>query len=180
MASDWIDEVLRFWFDELNADAWFRKDERVDALMLERFAAIHARVSAMQPEDLANPDACLAAVIVLDQFSRNMFRGSPGAFASDTLALSIARRALEAGFDRDMDKNHRLFLYMPFQHSENLLMQQRCVELFAALNDSELLGYAHGHKEIIDRFGRFPHRNAILGRASSSEELEFMKTHRGF
>jgi uncharacterized protein (DUF924 family) len=180
MASDWIDEVLRFWFDELNSDAWFRKDERVDALIRERFAALHARVSTMQPEDLATPDACLAAVIVLDQFSRNMFRGSHRAFASDTLALSIAQRALEAGFDRDMDKNHRLFLYMPLQHCEDPLMQQRCVELLTALNDRELLDYAHRHKEIIDRFGRFPHRNAILGRVSSGEELEFMKTHRGF
>jgi uncharacterized protein (DUF924 family) len=178
--SDWSEQVLHFWFDELDRDSWFRKDERVDDLIRARFRALHERVAAMRPDELATPSQCLAAVIVLDQFSRNMYRGTPRAFAADELALTIARRAVAAGYDAGLTKHQRLFLYMPFEHSESAEMQEHCVRLIASLDDEGLLDYAHQHKAVIDRFGRFPHRNASLGRASTPEELEYIRTHRGF
>jgi uncharacterized protein (DUF924 family) len=180
MQSDWAGQVIRYWFEELRPAAWFRKDARVDDAIRERFGALHDEVAQLRPEQLATPLDCLAAVIVLDQFSRNMFRGSSRAFATDLLALSIAQHAVAAGLDQQLDRQQRWFLYMPFQHSEDRAVQQRSIELFAQLGDRENLGYAQRHKEIIERFGRFPHRNEVLGRISTPEELEFIATHRGF
>jgi uncharacterized protein (DUF924 family) len=180
MQNDWVEQVIHYWFAELPAEAWFRKDERVDSAIRERFGALHDEVARIRPEQLTTPLECLAAVIVLDQFSRNMLRGSPRAFATDTLALSIAQRAIAAGLDQQLDRQQRWFLYMPFQHSEDRAVQVRSIELFTQLGDRENLGYAQRHKEIIDRFGRFPHRNAVLGRVSTPEELQFIATHRGF
>jgi uncharacterized protein (DUF924 family) len=180
MRSDWVEQVLHFWFAELQPAAWFRKDENVDAAIRERFGDLHDEVARLQPEQLATARDCLAAVIVLDQFSRNIFRGSPRAFATDPLALSISQHAIAAGLDQQLDRQQRWFLYMPFQHSEDRAVQVRSIELFTQLNDPENLGYARRHKEVIDRFGRFPHRNQALGRASTPEELEYIATHRGF
>ena len=109
-----------------------------------------------------------------------MFRGSPRAFATDPLALSIAQHAIATGFDEQLTPQQRLFLYMPFQHSEDRAVQARSIELFTQLGLADNLDYAHRHKEIIDRFGRFPHRNEVLGRQSTTEELQFVATHRGF
>jgi uncharacterized protein (DUF924 family) len=180
MQSDWVGQVIRYWFEELRPEAWFRKDARVDDAIRERFGTLHDEVARIRPEQLAAALECLAAVIVLDQFSRNMFRGSPRSFATDPLALSIAERALASGFDQQLDRQQRWFLYMPFQHSEDREVQARSVRLFTQLDDPENLGYAQRHKEIIDRFGRFPHRNEVLGRVSTPEELQFIATHRGF
>jgi uncharacterized protein (DUF924 family) len=180
MQSDWAEQVTRYWFEELQPEAWFRKDTRVDDAIRERFAALHDEVAQLRPEQLTTARECLAAVIVLDQFSRNMFRGSLRSFATDPLALAIAEHAIAAGFDEQLDPRQRWFLYMPFQHSEDPAAQARSIQLFTQLGDEENLGYARRHKEIIDRFGRFPHRNAVLGRASTPEELEFVATHRGF
>ncbi|HEY7642401.1 MAG TPA: DUF924 family protein [Steroidobacteraceae bacterium] len=180
MQSDWVEQVIRYWFEELPHEAWFRKDTQVDDAIRERFGTVHDEVAQLRPEHCATPRACLAAVIVLDQFSRNMFRGSPRSFASDELALSIAQHAIARGFDQQLDRQQRWFLYMPFQHSEDREVQARSIELFTQLNDPENLGYAQRHKEIIDRFGRFPHRNEVLGRESSPQELQFIATHRGF
>jgi uncharacterized protein (DUF924 family) len=180
MQSDWAGQVIRYWFEELQEAAWFRKDASVDAAIRERFGELHAAVAQLRPEQLATPLECVAAVIVLDQFSRNMFRGSPRAFATDLLALSIAERAIAAGFDQQLDRLQRWFLYMPFQHSEERAVQARSIRLFTQLGDRRNIGYAQRHKEIIDRFGRFPHRNEVLGRASTPEELQFIATHRGF
>jgi uncharacterized protein (DUF924 family) len=180
MQSDWAAQVIRYWFEELQPEAWFRKDARVDDAIRERFGALHAEVARIRPEQLATPLECLAAVIVLDQFSRNMFRGSPRAFATDALALSIAERAIAAGFDQQLDRQQRWFLYMPFQHSEDRAAQARSIQLFTQLGDAENLDYARRHQEIVDRFGRFPHRNEVLGRVSTPEELQFIATHRGF
>lgn len=180
MQSDWVEQVIHYWFAELPPAAWFRKDERVDSAIRERFGALHEEVARVHAQQLATPLQCLAAVIVLDQFSRNMFRGSPHAFATDRLALSIAQHAIAAGLDQQLDSQQRWFLYMPFQHSEDRAAQARSIELFTQLRDRENLGYAQRHKEIIDRFGRFPHRNEVLGRVSTAEELQFMATHRGF
>jgi uncharacterized protein (DUF924 family) len=178
--SDWSEQVLHFWFDELEPRSWFRKDERVDALIRTRFGALHERVTTMRPDEFATPERCLAAVLVLDQFSRNMYRGTPGAFAGDELALAIAQHAVAAGYDAGLTKDQRLFLYMPFEHSESAAMQDRCMQLVASLDDPGLLDYARRHKDVIDRFGRFPHRNEALGRSSTPAELEYIRTNRGF
>jgi len=180
MQSDWVEQVTRYWFEELRPEAWFRKDARVDDAIRERFAALHDEVAQLRPAQLATAHACLAAVIVLDQFSRNMFRGSPRSFATDPLALTISQHAIAVGLDQQLTQQQRWFLYMPFQHSEDRAVQARSIELFTQLNDPENLGYAHQHKEVIDRFGRFPHRNEVLGRVSTPEEIEFVATHRGF
>jgi uncharacterized protein (DUF924 family) len=180
MQSDWAQQVTRYWFEELPPEAWFRKDTRVDDAIRERFAALHDEIARIRPEQLTTPRDCLAAVIVLDQFPRNMFRGSPRAFATDALALSISQHAIAAGLDQQLDRQQRWFLYMPFQHSEDRAVQVRSIELFTQLNDPENLGYAQRHKEMIDRFGRFPHRNEVLGRVSTPEEAQFIATHRGF
>jgi uncharacterized protein (DUF924 family) len=180
MQSDWAQQVTRYWFEELPPEAWFRKDTRVDDTIRERFAALHDEIAQIRPEQLTTPRDCLAAVIVLDQFPRNMFRGSPRAFATDALALSISQHAIAAGLDQQLDRQQRWFLYMPFQHSEDRAVQARSIELFTQLNDPENLGYARRHQEIIDRFGRFPHRNEVLGRRSTPEEAQFIATHRGF
>jgi uncharacterized protein (DUF924 family) len=127
------------------------------------------------PEVTLSADRALAAVIALDQFPRNAFRGSPMAFEADGHALGIAQAAIAAGLDRALSGTERQFLYMPFQHSENRDLQARSVELFATLEDPECLRYAKEHKAIIDRFGRFPHRNAILGRTSTAQEIEFLR-----
>jgi len=180
MQSDWAAQVLRYWFEELDPDAWFRKDENVDATIRERFGTLYDQLAQLRPEQLTTPLECIAAVIVLDQFPRNMFRGSPRAFATDALALSIAQHAIAAGLDRQLAQQQRLFLYMPFQHSEDRAVQARSIELFTQLGLADNLGYAHRHKDIIDRFGRFPHRNVVLGRRSTTDELQFIATHRGF
>jgi uncharacterized protein (DUF924 family) len=180
MQSGWVEQVIHYWFEELPPEAWFRKDTRVDDATRDRFGALHEEIAQVRPEQLVTPLECLAAVIVLDQFSRNMFRSSPRSFATDPLALAIAEHAIAAGFDQQLDPRQRWFLYMPFQHSEDRAAQARSIQLFTQLGDEENLGYARRHKEIIDRFGRFPHRNAVLGRASTPEELEFVATHRGF
>jgi uncharacterized protein (DUF924 family) len=178
MQTDWVEQILRYWFDELKPEAWFRKDERVDAAIRERFGALYEELAQVRLAQLTTPRECVAAVIVLDQFPRNMFRGSPRAFATDALALTISQHAIAAGFDRQLTRQQRVFLYMPFQHSEDRAVQSRSIELFTQLGEN--LSYAQRHQEIIDRFGRFPHRNEVLGRASTDEELQFIETHRGF
>lgn len=180
MQSDWAEQVSHYWFEELRPAAWFRKDTRVDDTIRERFGALHDEVAQIRPEQLATSRECLAAVIVLDQFSRNLFRGSPRSFATDALALAISQHAIAAGLDQQLDRQQRWFLYMPFQHSEDRAVQARSIQLFTQLGDRENLGYAQRHKEVIDRFGRFPHRNEVLGRVSTPEELQFIATHRGF
>ena len=180
MQSDWAAQVLRYWFEELQPDAWFRRDDGVDAAIRERFSATYEQLTQIGPQQLTTPLECIAAVIVLDQFPRNMFRGSPRSFATDALALSIAQHAIAAGLDRQLTQQQRLFLYMPFQHSEDRAVQARSIELFTQLGLADNLGYAQRHKDIIDRFGRFPHRNAVLGRRSTTDELQFIATHRGF
>ena len=171
-----IEEVLKFWFDDLSPDDWFKSDEAVDGHIRERFRELHETLREQVPETWRNSArGCLAAVIVLDQFSRNMYRGASRAFAADGAALSLAKEALARGFDRELSMDERKFLYMPFEHSENPAEQERSIELFSTLESELDLDYARRHKEIIDRFGRFPHRNAVLGRISTPEEIEFIK-----
>ena len=171
----WAADVLRFWFEDCTPQQWFKRDDALDATLRQRFLPVHASVSALPVEEcLADAQTALAATIVLDQFSRNMFRGTLAAFAMDARALAIAEGAIARGFDAPLPENRRQFLYLPFEHAENAAVQARSVALFAPLGP-ESLRWAEAHKAIIDRFGRFPHRNAILGRASTPEEIEFLR-----
>ena len=172
----WVGEVLDFWFRELTREQWFRRDDHVDQTILIRFRALHDSLAGQDlPPRAATARHALAAVIVLDQFPRNMFRGTPRAFATDTQARAVAQAALEAGLDTPLTTNERLFLYLPLEHSEDPEDQRLAVALMSALGDAELTRYAIAHQTIIDRFGRFPHRNAILGRPSTPEEIAFLK-----
>ncbi len=172
-----IDEVLEFWFEELAASDWFQGGDALDARIRERFRDLHEALREQVPTTWrVNAQAALAAVVVLDQFPRNMYRGNARAFATDGLALDIARHAIACGFDRELSEVQRKFLYLPFQHSEEKSMQSHSMELFESLGSETDLRYARRHKEIIDRFGRFPHRNEALRRASTPEEIEFLES----
>jgi len=167
------EEVLAFW-RAAGSDKWFKKDLAFDAEIAARFsalrqAAIDGRLAAWE----TTPDAALALIIVLDQFSRNMFRGDARTFQADPLARAIADRALVSGFDQQVPHELRQFFYLPFMHSENLEDQERCCEL-ARSYDDEHLRYAEQHADIIRRFGRFPHRNAMLGRTTTALEQAFL------
>jgi uncharacterized protein (DUF924 family) len=177
--KQWITDVYRFWFEELQPEAWFRADPALDATVRERFADLH-RSLMLDPASGPSPRAAVATAIVLDQFSRNMFRGTAAAYAADPLALRLSQAAIAARLDRDLSVRERQFLYMPFQHSEDLAVQRRSVALFADLGGPEHSGFAEEHLAIIERFGRFPHRNVILGRPSTPDEVEFLKTARAF
>lgn len=167
--------VLHFWFQEIDSKLWFTKDAEFDELVRTRFLEIHN--SAMKGETFhwrKSPEGRLAEIILLDQFSRNMFRHRPESFASDAIALILAQEAVQSGADQKLSVEKRTFMYMPYMHSESLLIHEEAVKLFTALGSEDTLDFEHRHKKIIERFGRYPHRNAILGRASSAEELEFL------
>jgi uncharacterized protein (DUF924 family) len=176
---DWVGQVLDYWFDELGEANWFTADHRLDADIRDRFLTLHRQISASQVSDLRTPRALLAAIIVLDQFSRNLFRGTASAYAADPLARQLSDTAIRHGYDLEMTVPQRQFIYMPFQHSEDPTDQARSVELFEQLGDKGWMKYALAHKSIIDRFGRFPHRNAILGRSSSAEEIALLNEPMG-
>lgn len=173
-APDWVEDVLGFWFGELSERQWFAKDLALDARIRERFAALHARLAESQAAGVEGLRPTQAAVIVLDQFSRNLYRGQARAFATDALARRLARALIEAGLDRELDAAQRLFLYLPFEHSEERADQALAVQLVAGLGHASWAEYARAHQRIIERFGRFPHRNAALGRSSTPAELELL------
>lgn len=179
--ASWVEEVLSFWFEELSAQDWFSGDAEVDHRIHARFRLLHERLAAQVPEEaMSDPDTALAAIIVYDQFSRNLYRGRPEAFASDAIAIAIARNAVDTELDAGMETARRIFLYMPFMHSEIMADQERCVSLFKAIGEKEQIFYAEDHRDVIERFGRFPHRNRALERESTPEELAFMKEHKGY
>lgn len=168
--------ILQFWFEEATTQQHFSKDDTFDAQIRVRFGA--TQVAAAQGELFewrATPEGRLAEIIVLDQFSRNLFRDSPLAFASDDMALVLAQEAVRTGADQALPQQQRLFLYMPYMHSESRRIHAIALSLFESLGLAENLQYERAHKAIIDRFGRFPHRNAVLGRESTAEELEFLR-----
>ena len=169
--SDWRADVLKFWFG-LSHDDWWGGSPDLDYRIKQNFLELWAEKRQLPVEGfLDDPLTALAGVILFDQFPRNMFREHAEQFATDHLALAIAKAAIDKKFDEELQPQERGFLYMPFQHSENLADQNRAVLLFTALGDDEQLGYAKKHRYIIERFGRFPHRNAILGRAPRPDEL---------
>lgn len=168
-------DVLHFWFDELDNKARFAKDEALDARMRQRFGAMLQAAAASELWAWRNtPQGRLAEVIVLDQFSRNIWRGDPRSFAQDPQALVLAQELVAGGHDQALTPAQRAFAYMPFMHSESALVHQRAVELFSQPGLDNELAFELRHKAIIDRFGRYPHRNAILGRASTANEEAFL------
>lgn len=177
----WVKDVLEFWFDEMGPDTWFAGGEELDVAIRDRFGGLHEELMRAIPEAAGtDPRVTLATIIVLDQFSRNVHRGTPQAFAGDGVAVDLARRALEAGLDGAMSTDEKKFLYMPFMHSEVLADQERCVDLFKAIGDEASIPFAIEHRDIVARFGRFPHRNRVLGRDTSDDETEFLAHHEGF
>lgn len=170
----WVEAVLAFWVRERSDAQWFAKDPEQDALIAARFAGLHAQLAGSRVPAARSPREALAMVIVLDQFSRNLYRDDARAFDSDATARSIAAQALDAGWQVGMSAGEALFLSLPFEHSESLADQARAVALTAALGDDGWSRFARAHYDIIARFGRFPHRNAVLGRASTDEERAFL------
>ena len=191
-----IDEVLHFWFGACGADGaldpakrkmWFGSGNRHDAEIRERFGALHASASRGELDAgwAATPPGRLALIVVLDQFSRHVHRGAPGAFAQDPAAQRLASAGVDSGADRALIPAQRCFFYLPFEHAEDMELQQLSVRCFEQLardvapahrgEYDSFADYARRHRDVIARFGRFPHRNAILGRASTAEEVEFLK-----
>ena len=178
-------QILTFWFGEgedygKSRQSWFRKDAAFDSEIHARFAAPYEQAAAGKfAQWQAQPLECLALIVLLDQFPRNMFRGTARAFEADALARAATRHALAQGYDRDMLPVERQFMYLPLEHSELLADQELCLTLMKQLAEfaetRELHVWAEKHRLIIKRFGRFPHRNAPLGRASTAEEIEFLK-----
>ncbi|HWZ63135.1 MAG TPA: DUF924 family protein [Steroidobacteraceae bacterium] len=171
----WVGQVLQFWFEELTEADWFGKSDSVDRRIRERFLSLHERLMTHDGLGVTEPHAILAVVIVLDQFSRNLFRGSPRTYSADSIARRLARTAIERGFDIAMTGQERLFLYLPFEHSEDRADQSFYLNLVKQLGREDWTRFAVKHKAIIDQFGRFPHRNAVLNRPSTADEIAFLK-----
>lgn len=169
MSQGWARKVLDFWFS--HQENWWKASDAFDDEVRERFGIEWAR-QARRPVSafITDPETAIAAVILFDQFPRNMFRGHADQFLTDHMALAIARAAVDRGYDDGMPADQRGFLYMPFQHSEEKPDQVRSLLLFTALGDEEMLHYARLHHDVIERFGRFPHRNAVLGRKPTAME----------
>ena len=169
--------VIDFWFYEIDPGQWWRQSDELDSQIRERFGSMHALASKCELYGWrVVPLGRLAEIIVLDQFSRNIFRGTAQAFGTDSLALALAQEAVAAHVAVELDSAKRAFLYMPFMHSESMVIHEIAVRLFSENGMDSNLQFELRHKAIIDRFGRYPHRNAVLGRASSAEEIEFLKT----
>jgi uncharacterized protein (DUF924 family) len=169
--ADWRADLLKVWYG-LDPKQWWTGGPELDHTIKQNFLKLwHDKRQLPAEAFIDDPLTALAAVILFDQFPRNMFRGNAEQFATDHLALAIARAAVDKGSDEELKKEERGFLYMPFQHSESLADQDRALLLFTALGDGDQLQYAKKHRDVIARFGRFPHRNQMLGRAPRSDEL---------
>lgn len=174
-------EILTFWFEELTPKQRFAKDENLDELIVNRYTGIHTRaVNSELDHWRQTPQGRLAEIIVLDQFSRNMFREDARSWQYDSQALQLAKAAVASGDDARIEQSQRSFVYMPYMHSESKEVHEEAIVLFQNLGNEETLKYEILHKNIIDRFGRYPHRNKVLGRESTPAELEYMKNNRGF
>jgi uncharacterized protein (DUF924 family) len=176
-------EVLKFWFEESVPAQWFQRNDVYDKEIKSRFLCTYDMVMKDMCRDWARePEGILALCLVLDQFPRNMFRDTPKSFEADEKAVSIAKDAIYKGFDKILPPIKRRFIYLPFEHSEKLTDQEKSLELFAGMKESDPMAYeyAQGHYNIIRKFGRFPHRNKILGRESTAEEKAFLENESRF
>ena len=181
--KDTKQEILSFWFEEISPSQWFHKSEEFDRKISERFLADYnlAREGVYDGwQDEAK--GCLALCILLDQFPRNMFRNSAKAFQTDQKSLLIAKHAVAKAYDKLLNATERRFIYLPYEHSENLNDQKTCVSLFEDIKDEDPQGYDYAirHLKVIEEFGRFPHRNDVLGRENTDEEIEYLKNGGGF
>lgn len=168
--------VLNFWFIELTPKDWFSPSEEIDNVLREKFSDLHERALRCELFDYrSTAEGRLAEILILDQFSRNIYRNSPRAFAADPLALALAQVAVNAGADKQLSIGQRSFIYMPFMHSESLLIHEEAIKLFSQSGLEGGLDFEKRHKKILEKYGRYPHRNQILGRASTPEEIEFLK-----
>ncbi len=168
--------ILQFWFEELAPAQWWRADPALDDTIRHRFAAVHAAALAAELAHWRDTaPGRLAEILVLDQFSRNLYRGSAAAFAGDGMALVLAQEAVRAGADQALPVARRAFFYLPWMHSESLRLHDEALRLFSAPGLEGNLQAEHQHRAILERFGRYPHRNAALGRVSTPEELEFLQ-----
>lgn len=173
-------DVLEFWFVQHGEADWFGAKPEFDAALAERFAATHAAVAKGEAWTWRQrPEGRLAEIIVLDQFSRQLYRRRPEAFATDGMALALAQEAVATGADRALEPRRRTFLYMPYMHSESLKVHEEAVRLFTELGQEETLKYEIAHRDCIARFGRYPRRNAALGRISTADELEYIASGEG-
>ena len=169
-------EVLEFWFTECSPEQWFTKDDGFDRTLATRFGdTVDAGLAGRLDAWADDADGCLALVLVLDQFTRNIHRDTPRAFAGDEMALALSLRCVDRGHIDDDDPNRRTFMLMPMMHSEDIEVQERSLPLFKKHTPEHTYDYAIRHRDIVKRFARFPHRNAILGRPSTHEETEFLK-----
>lgn len=167
-------DIVAFW-REAGRDKWFNKSDAFDAEIRQRFLATHEAAAAGRLVEWENTaEGALALMLLLDQFPRNLFRGDARTYAADPLAREIADRAIAKGFDKAVDPTLRNFFYLPFMHSEALADQERCVALYRAAGDTENLKWAEHHADIVRKYGRFPHRNALLGRKTTPEEQAFL------
>jgi len=168
-------DILNFWFQEIDSAQWWSKDEAFDQLIVDRFSSVHAEASRCELFQWRHSaEGRLAEVIVLDQFSRNMFRGTARSFAYDPLALALSQEAISQGADDELDSSQRPFLYMPLMHSESLLVHDTALDLFTRKCSENHLNFEIRHRDIIQKFDRYPHRNEILGRDSTADEVEFL------
>jgi len=168
-------KILTFWFEEIQPTQWWSKDSQFDNMIIDRFSAIHTKATQCELYNWRKtPEGRLAEIIVLDQFSRNIFRDTPLSFTNDALALSLSQEAIRLGADKDVSEHKRPFFYLPYMHSESKAIHEVAIDLYASLGDEDNLAFEWKHKIIIDRFGRYPHRNNILGCTSSKEELAFL------
>jgi len=176
-----LQDIIHFWFKKYGPKQWFAKDEEFDEEIREKFLDTYEAATCGETamwRDTA--EGRLAEIIVLDQFGRNMFRGTDQAFADDAQALKLAQDAVSHGADQEVNQRKRKFFYMPYMHSESLAVHKEGLPLFEALEDEETLRYEKEHQRIIEQFGRYPHRNAVLGRESTEDEREFLKERSGF
>ncbi|VUD40961.1 hypothetical protein TDB9533_00389 [Thalassocella blandensis] len=169
-------EILNFWFEDIDSKNWWKKDSEFDQFITDKYGDLHQRAARCELYGWRRSiQGRLAEILVLDQFSRNIHRGSPLAFSADPLALALAQEAVARSLDKELDDEHRVFLYMPYMHSESQKIHEQAVLLFQTLGEHSSLEFELKHKAIIDRFGRYPHRNVILGRSSTEEEVAFLK-----
>ncbi len=170
----WVTPVLDFWFREIDSQLWFAGSHEFDQRIRQGFLEVHVQIARTDAREFAGARTLLAAIIVLDQFSRNMFRGTPRAFATDPLARRMAEEVIADGLDVAMTTAERYFVYLPLEHSEDREHQALAVRLIEPLGDATWTRFARMYQATINRFGRFPHRNQVLGRSSTDEEVEFL------
>ncbi|PHS20464.1 MAG: hypothetical protein COA86_00500 [Kangiella sp.] len=169
-------EIIQFWFKDIERKQWWVKNDDFDQLLINKYKAIHVQANKGELYQWReNPKGRLAEIIILDQFSRNMYRDTEKAFTSDALALILAQEAIAVGADESFNETEKSFLYMPFMHSESLLIHEVGLKLFQAGTSDSSINFEIRHKNIIEKFGRYPHRNQILGRVSTKEELDFLE-----